>query len=84
MPAYRMLSALAWPDERHVRGVPAGGEGVTVKYEEGATMTEPEHRHPHADAPEEDPESHVGPETPDPWEDDDQRDWPTETVEVGS
>lgn len=47
-------------------------------------MTEPEHRHPHADAPEEDPESHVGPETPDPWEDDDQRDWPTETVEVGS
>jgi hypothetical protein len=39
---------------------------------------------PHAAAPEEDPEQHLGPVIPDPWADDEQTDWPTETVQVRS
>lgn len=35
---------------------------------------------PHAVA--EDPEQCMGPAIPDPWEDDDQTDWPTEEVTV--
>lgn len=34
---------------------------------------------PHANAPEEDPEEHIGEEIPDPWEDHSQEDWPTDT-----
>lgn len=32
---------------------------------------------PHAAAPEEDPLDHLGPEIPDPWDDDAQTDWRT-------
>jgi hypothetical protein len=35
---------------------------------------------PHAAAPDEDPLDHLGDEIPDPWEDDDQGDWTTQTV----
>jgi hypothetical protein len=37
---------------------------------------------PHANAPEENPEDHLGPVIPDPWDDDKQTDWPTETVDL--
>lgn len=35
---------------------------------------------PHADAPEEDPEEHLGEVIPDPWDDPNQTDWRTQTV----
>jgi hypothetical protein len=34
---------------------------------------------PHADAPEENPEEHIGDEIPDPWEDDSATDWPNDS-----
>jgi hypothetical protein len=37
---------------------------------------------PHAAAPDEDPLEHLGEEIPDPWDDDAQTDWVTQTVEV--
>jgi len=37
---------------------------------------------PHAAAPDEDPEQHIGEEMPDPWDDPDQTDWPNESVEL--
>lgn len=37
---------------------------------------------PHADDPNEDPEQHLGPVTPDPWDDDEQTDWATRTVSL--
>ena len=37
---------------------------------------------PHAAAPDEDPLDHLGPEIPDPWDDDEQTDWKTQTVVV--
>lgn len=37
---------------------------------------------PHAAAPEEDPEQHLGPVIPDPWEDDEQQDWTTQTLVI--
>lgn len=39
---------------------------------------------PHARAPEEDPEEHIGEVIPDPWDDPEQTDWPNETVEVSA
>lgn len=32
----------------------------------------------------EDPEQHIGPVIKDPWDDDEQTDWPNETVDIGS
>lgn len=37
---------------------------------------------PHAAAPDEDPMEHLGDEIPDPWDDDGQTDWKTQTVVV--
>ena len=37
---------------------------------------------PHAADPDEDPLEHLGDVIPDPWDDDDQTDWRTATVEV--
>lgn len=37
---------------------------------------------PHAAAPEENPEDHIGEEIPDPWADEDQDDWDNQEVEV--
>lgn len=37
---------------------------------------------PHAAAPEENPEDHIGNEIADPWTDEGQQDWPNEEVEV--
>jgi hypothetical protein len=36
---------------------------------------------PHANAPHENPEDHIGEEIPDPWDDPKQKDWATETVD---
>lgn len=35
----------------------------------------------HAEDPNEDPEKHIGPAIADPWEDPEQRDWATETLD---
>ena len=37
---------------------------------------------PHADDPNEDPEQHLGAVIPDPWDDPDQKDWETVTVDL--
>lgn len=39
---------------------------------------------PHAGAPEEDPEHHIGEWTRDPWDDPQQTDWPTEHVDIAN
>lgn len=33
-------------------------------------------------SPNEDPEQHIGEKIPDPWEDDDQKDWTTRTLVI--
>lgn len=38
---------------------------------------------PHEAAPEENPEDHLGEVIPDPWDDDAQTDWKTQTVVTG-
>jgi hypothetical protein len=45
-------------------------------------MTDERGTDPHAAAPDEDPMDHLGPEIPDPWDDDEQTDWKTQTVVV--
>ncbi len=47
-------------------------------------MTGPIAEHPHARAPQEDPEQHVGPVIKDPWDDDDQPDWPNEKIDIAT
>ena len=37
---------------------------------------------PHANNPHEDPEEHLGAVIPDPWDDDEQTDWATRTVDL--
>jgi len=37
---------------------------------------------PHTAAPDEDPMDHLGPVISDPWDDDGEEDWVTQTVEV--
>lgn len=37
---------------------------------------------PHENAPDEDPEDHIGEAIPDPWSDPEQTDWATETVSL--
>lgn len=39
---------------------------------------------PHASAPQEDPEKHIGEEIPDPWIDPEQTDWPNEYVDISN
>lgn len=33
-------------------------------------------------SPNEDPEKHIGPEIPDPWDDPEQKDWTTQTLVI--
>lgn len=47
-------------------------------------MTQPQIEHPHLHDPNEDPEQHVGPVIKDPWEDDEQKDWPNEKVDIAT
>jgi hypothetical protein len=37
----------------------------------------------HAEDPNEDPERHIGPVIADPWDDPEQRDWASETLDLG-
>lgn len=45
-------------------------------------MTDERPVDPHADAPEEDPEQHMGEVIADPWDDPGQKDWETHSVEL--